>query len=495
MMRNPVAARRRGSGASGTNMGKTGMVQQRDDSSRARWEGRRTEFLGVRPSGWLFALGAFCGLGLCSCTQTAVPSADAGALLERPHPERSNAQAATPAAVGDGPTNGSTGDDAAEGIVRIAGSSDSNTTLATPAAHGSARSDDCPTVFTPCEPRCPTPTGAHLSCPLPNCPTSQGPTPQWPLAPGAVPAPYAVRDGSDEYLCDGGDRDLPVHYNGRLRMGLETEDTVAEYTDDEGQTHVRESTRVCIYAPRFGAVRAMTAPREDYSIDRLGSASKLTYSTGLRNRVALRDHTQRTQLDGVRVRSRVSGLETEVKHSGVNHAASLAQHELLQNVFQNLAFIRRGELDQRDRAFLALGIHSAVTWTRDLYPKIIAVDAGASEVVSTFKAEEFTAVEDEKKIGRLRILKFADRKTAKPGDTVTFTLRYDNLGDRELREIRIVDNLTPRLAFLADSVSSDREGDLKLEDNGEGSHVLTFSLKEPLPGHTGGVITFQTRVR
>ena len=78
---------------------------------------------------------------------------------------------------------------------------------------------------------------------------------------------------------------------------------------------------------------------------------------------------------------------------------------------------------------------------------------------------------------------------------ITFTIRFDNLGDRELRNIRIIDNLTPRLEYIDDSVTSDREGSINVDDNGEGSQVLRFELDEPLTGHTGGVISFQAKLR
>jgi uncharacterized repeat protein (TIGR01451 family) len=89
----------------------------------------------------------------------------------------------------------------------------------------------------------------------------------------------------------------------------------------------------------------------------------------------------------------------------------------------------------------------------------------------------------------------ADRSEARPGDVVTFTLRYDNLGPRELYHVRIVDNLTPRLELVLDSETSDRSGVVKFEDNQEGSLVLTFELDGALPPKTGGVVTFQARVR
>jgi len=103
--------------------------------------------------------------------------------------------------------------------------------------------------------------------------------------------------------------------------------------------------------------------------------------------------------------------------------------------------------------------------------------------------------EEELPDGELRIVKLADKKIAQPGDVITFTIRYDNLGGRPLHHIRIIDNLTPRLVYIDQSADSDRDGRLVVEDNEEGSLVLKFEIAEPLPGKTGGVVTFKARVR
>jgi uncharacterized repeat protein (TIGR01451 family) len=151
---------------------------------------------------------------------------------------------------------------------------------------------------------------------------------------------------------------------------------------------------------------------------------------------------------------------------------------------------------ETETAALAYGISAAGVWTRAENPVILAVDHAAQEVKAAFRAQEMVGLEDQHLTrGKLRIVKLADRKTAQPGDVITFTIRYDNLGDRELHNIRILDNLTPRLEYIDQSATSERAGRLVVEENAAGSLVLIFELDEPLPGHTGGVATFQARVR
>ena len=78
---------------------------------------------------------------------------------------------------------------------------------------------------------------------------------------------------------------------------------------------------------------------------------------------------------------------------------------------------------------------------------------------------------------------------------MTFAIRYENKGEREVTDVRIVDNLTPRLEYIEDSATSDRAGEINIKDNNEGSLVLTFTLDAPLKEKTSGVVTFQCLVR
>ncbi|MFN9975565.1 MAG: hypothetical protein ACK58T_37300, partial [Phycisphaerae bacterium] len=141
---------------------------------------------------------------------------------------------------------------------------------------------------------------------------------------------------------------------------------------------------------------------------------------------------------------------------------------------------------------------NAVVWTRNQFPQISASTTSAGELRASFKVQQTIGVEDERKTkGDVRILKLADRETARPGDTIRFTIQYENTGDFDVYDVKIVDNLTPRLQYIADSASLDDKnpGKVSVSPNGEGSSVLTFTLNGPLKGHASGVITFEARVR
>lgn len=309
-------------------------------------------------------------------------------------------------------------------------------------------------------------------------------------------SPALAEQFPDEYLFDGGDREYPVHYDGDIMVGVESEDTVAEFRDHKGARKVKASNRVAIYSPRFAAVRTFTSISEGYNVQRPISNVDQVQGAGLRQKVGGKTGVQRDRVQGVRMRSRVSGVFSQTTRKDVSAAKAITQHVKLMNLFEDVQFLHDGKMRQSEMAQLHRGMNSAATWTRDLNPVIVANLTAAQEVYANFKVAELVGTDEgHKQPGRLRLVKLADKEVAKPGDVITFTIRFDNLGDRELRHVRLIDNLTPRLEYVDDSATSDLPGSINVDDNGEGSHILRFELDNPLPRNTGGVITFQAKLR
>ncbi|HEX6987791.1 MAG TPA: hypothetical protein VF170_20590 [Planctomycetaceae bacterium] len=349
--------------------------------------------------------------------------------------------------------------------------------------------------FSPAEPRMPlTPADYHAApCP-PGCPPYGVGAATGLVPASAGPLGYAT-PRPDEFLCDGGDRNPPVHYDRTFRHGLDTEDTVGEWTDPAGNHHVTPSNKVCVYAPRYGEVRSFSTPVGGTKVDRLVSANEFRRGLGLNAETSVETEVQKTRLEGTRVRSRASGLETEHALSGFENATAAALN--LEDVppIVGTGFLQRGVMTRGEEAFLAKGVRAAVVWTRTQYPVVTAVDVSAHEVRAEFRPSEIVGLEDMNKPGSLRVVKLADKSAAAPGEVVTFTIRYDNVGDKPVHHVRVVDNLTPRLELVEGSATSDRAGRLDVEPNGEGSYVLTFVIDDPLPGKTGGTVTFRARVK
>jgi uncharacterized repeat protein (TIGR01451 family) len=317
----------------------------------------------------------------------------------------------------------------------------------------------------------------------------------------ALPAPVLPEGNPvhlypDEYLFDGGDRDKPVHYDEFRRLGLDTEDTVAEYTDHLGKRKVKPTNRVAVYAPRFAAVRTVSQAADGTSSRQVSGLQEQVRVAGVRSRAATANHKGRNVPDLVRVRVRGSGIDGERKDVTLSKRTAPATNRANRRPLENVALLRSGAFDRTQEAALAMGIQAAASWTKRRYPVIVGSRQDSTEVSARSEQHFMTGSDDSHKTkGELRIVKVADKETAKPGDVVTFTIRYDNVGDRELHHIRIVDNLSPRLVYVGDSADSDRKGKLVVEDNAEGSLVLKFELTEPLKGHAGGVVKFKARVR
>lgn len=332
--------------------------------------------------------------------------------------------------------------------------------------------------------------------PRQECPPAVQPYPVMEVVVGTSGASSAmVHQYPDEYLFDGGDRGAKVHYDRAGRKGVETEDTFAEYTDHTGESHVRESNPVAIYAPRFAAVRTMTGPKQDVTIDRLAMASDANPGAAFVGKEAIATSNRRAKASGMRVRQR--GSEIDTIDAGV---AMLARSRAAGNVFY-LKPLKRGrvqagaQFERTNEAWLANRVQSAANWSMDAFPRISAGTSAAMETASKFRPQVFVTVDDKRNKGSLRIIKMADRKSALTGDVITFTIEFENLGDKELYDVRIIDNLTPRLEYIEGSASSDIPGKIIVEDNDHGSKMLTFQLQEKVEGRAKAAIEFQARVR
>lgn len=299
----------------------------------------------------------------------------------------------------------------------------------------------------------------------------------------------------DEYLFDGGDRALPVHYDAHGMLGLESEDTVVEYADDEGRERVKPTNRVAVYSPRFAAVSSIRGTSEEVAINKLAGALQTVRDVSMESQQRLVGHQQNVASSRVHTRSRGSEVDGQSQPNGVDQMVMVAGHATTLNLFEDLAFIRTGQFDRTQEARLSQAIQGAHLWTREQSPAIAGTTAESNEVYDWFNAAEFVGLKDARKKGDLRIVKLADRQLAMAGDEITFTIRYDNVGERELRDIVITDNLSPRLEYVPDSATSDREGRLVEDTSNDGTMILRWELSSALPGKTGGVVTFKATVK
>jgi uncharacterized repeat protein (TIGR01451 family) len=312
-----------------------------------------------------------------------------------------------------------------------------------------------------------------------------------PWAPPGIEAPWPY----DEYLRDGGDRDLPVQVLPDWHVhGMETEDTIAHYDTVDGLTVVEPSNRVYIYSPRFGAVRSVTGPYQEGQIE---------VSRG----VDLPEHLVRYDLNQGPVTSMQKDQpigEIGTKRATIyrvrtgDGAISLA---VLPNSFQDfyLPFedfrvIRQGMFEHAEKARLAQSIDAAIVWTHNQAVQVI-LDRVEAGIVTGDQRAEAVFVVDTPGRDKLRVIKVASTPVARPGDYVDFTIRFDNVGDRVIGNVTIIDNLTPRLEYVPDSAQASVKGNFSTQNNEAGSLVLRWEVEDPLAVGAGGVVRFRCRVR
>lgn len=300
----------------------------------------------------------------------------------------------------------------------------------------------------------------------------------------------------NEYLCDGGDAipgvavapDLAVH-------GLGVEDTVAHYDAVDGSTLVEASNRVCIYAPRFGAVRSVTNLVASEQIDQpIGVAlpASLARHDDVQGPVS---SLQREQARGDLAMQIPNAYQSRLGEGAISSALGLASFQDAFLPFEDLQIIRLGAYHASEKARLSEGVAAALTWSGDQSVQVLLDLQAAVATTSYEELATIYSVEDLRDSPKLRVIKVASTQSAQPGDTVDFTIRFDNVGDQPLANIVLVDNLTTRLEYVPDSAQASVNATFTSEPNDAQSHVLRWEISDPLQPGEGGIVRFRCVVR
>lgn len=300
---------------------------------------------------------------------------------------------------------------------------------------------------------------------------------------------------ADEYICDGGDAYEEVLIKNDFSVnGLNIEDTVVHYDTIEGRVAVEPSNRVCIYAPRFAAVRQVRGIRQN--------ERQLVYAGFDTPQQVIDDPSYQVathllqpvqpvgqigdQGTGI-LRERLRGIGLDNRQGLVSIHNSLMPYEDFQ-------IIRNGVLINGEKARLATNIDSAIAWTGNQEVQLV-INEQSAHVETQYTEMQGVDVYESPDGDRMRIVKLASRSDALPGEVVEFTLRFDNTGVEKIGNVTIIDNLTARLEYVPESSESTVDAEFFSQLNENGSLVLRWEITEPLEPGEGGVIRFQCRVR
>lgn len=315
---------------------------------------------------------------------------------------------------------------------------------------------------------------------------------------GTCPAGPAARHwpAPGEYVCDGDDNGRRVTVDGDFNLyGVDAEDTFGHFDTLDGQRLVSPSNKVCIYSPRFSAVRRVSDfSRSDYTQGPTQAEQRipLQQADGKDFASSSKQYVQPDRLIG---RRRASGLVDQTRGVTTESLTVLQGVRAGLQPYEDLSIIRFGRYSSAEGPRLNLGMQSANVWRDDLGLQAYAANVSPVIVNDVYRIEQIEQIETEDDNAVLRVVKVASRLSGRPGDVIEFTIRYDNLSGRRIGNVTIVDNLTGRLEYIPDSAESSLKANFIVEQNDVGSEMLRWEIIDPVPAGEGGVIRFQCRVR
>lgn len=365
----------------------------------------------------------------------------------------------------------------------------------TPAGFGHRALYDpqCPPIHN-CNPAAIGFTGDLGSCgcsPNGACSAHAGCGPAYPV----MPQPW----DQQEYIFDGGDREpaVVVISDGSV-AGLQVEDTVMHYETEDGRLLVDPSCRTKIYSPRFAAVRKVT------NVATNGMAIAALPASQPAGPVSINDKTpsqsvmlgqQIKREDGVKLMEEVRDRNRGVPAEGIIPFVAIND---AQRAMEDVDFIHSGIVREDQWWKIVKGAEAALQWDGIDGVHIFIGGDEALQVKDTLKPEELYVYK--LKDARVRICKVASDTLANPGDEVTFTIRFDNSGEQPIKNIVILDNLSPRLEYIEGSQTSSvinvvDAANFTATPNEVGSAVLRWEIKSEMKPGEGGWIRFRCKVR
>jgi uncharacterized repeat protein (TIGR01451 family) len=298
----------------------------------------------------------------------------------------------------------------------------------------------------------------------------------------------------DEYLCDGGGSPQTVVRSDFTIEGLRPEDTIGHFDTIDDRTIVQPTNHVCIYAPRFAAVRKVDTPFGENKLEMLNGVALKQNPHQADEANLAKTAMQPVQPIGAIEDQR--GIAIERQQPGIDLSGRVVYGTVQDRVkaYEDFLYIRSGVLQEEEKPVLAQRIQAAIKWTSDQAVQVTVNGRRATPITGDVRANAVYEV-DVPNHPRLQICKIASTDNAQPGETVDFTIRFDNVGDQKMGNVTIVDNLTTRLEYVPGSERTSLKTTFSTQPNEVGSLVLRWEILDPLAPGQGGVIRFQCRVR
>jgi len=300
----------------------------------------------------------------------------------------------------------------------------------------------------------------------------------------------------DEYLCDGGDRLglVEIHNNGQM-VGVDQQDTIAHVRTRQGEERIVPSNCVCIYSPRFAAVRHLDGIHVSDQRHRLSSLDQPEETLENMQRDVAATALERDRLiENLKLQPPIAAKQLDIEDHLIDRR-KLTEQTWDLRVLQHVDLLTPEAVHDRQRIDVASAVQAAITWTDETAVQVLLEERMVQAEGSYAPAEQTYQYRIPPGQTCLQLIKLASCGHAQPGDEVEFLLQFRNTGPDALEQVTLVDNLTTRLEYVADSQECSLKSTFAADDNQADTHVLRWTLTESLLPGEGGVIHFRCRVR
>src|SRR5262249_11104 len=185
--------------------------------------------------------------------------------------------------------------------------------------------------------------------------------------------------------------------------------------------------RVCIYSPRFAAVRQVLLPYGDAQLVRAGGVDRpigpkreddvLPVSTAIQPIQPVGEIGQRAPITFLDRTPPIDVFAQTVIRATVDRLKP----------YEDFDLIHPPPIQETEKPFLAISIQSAIAWTLNQGVEV-TIEGKKAVVIDGDQRAQATYSITPPDHPCLRICKVASTSSARPGDIVEFTLRFDNVG-------------------------------------------------------------------
>ena len=299
----------------------------------------------------------------------------------------------------------------------------------------------------------------------------------------------------EEYVYDGDDRGLKIQVDPDFNVyGLDPEDTFGHYDTLDGKRIVVPSNRVAIYAPRFGSVRKIDGVvNAQFNQPTIGffERKQTVQATDTSFAATSKQFEMPARSHGG---SRASGIIDQTRGVAVRETLAPGGTRNYQSLIVGRAVLKINNLDKAIGAQLQAGLQAAIAWEADLGLQVFAKGVQPIIVRDLTTAQELMHIESEND-PTLQVVKTANVLAARAGDQIEFTIRFDNISNKPIGNVTLMDNLTRRLVYVDGSSECTLKSEFKQQSNEAQSLALRWEIIDPVAPGTGGVIRFRCRVR